>query len=87
MRFGIVATRLTMTNARLAGAGGPDWHVFPPERALEQLRPGDVAIGRLDVRSSLDGVDGGLAVLGDLEARECVSSIPPERCSQPTTSS
>jgi tetrahydromethanopterin:alpha-L-glutamate ligase len=69
MRFGIVATRPTLTNARLAVAGGPDWHVLTPERAVEQLRPGDVAIGRLDVCSTLDGVDGGLAVLGELEAR------------------
>lgn len=69
MQFVIVATRLTLTNARLAAAGGSDWHVLTPELALERLRLGDVAIGRLDVRSSLDGIDGGLAVLGDLEAR------------------
>jgi RimK family alpha-L-glutamate ligase len=40
-----------------------------PEEALESLRDGDVALGRLDVLRSLDGVDDGLWALGALEAR------------------
>jgi len=40
-----------------------------PERALSELVPGDVAVGRLDVRRTLDGVEEGLWVLGVLEAR------------------
>ncbi len=40
-----------------------------PEEALDVLRPGDAALGRLDVLASLDGVDDGLWALGALEAR------------------
>jgi RimK family alpha-L-glutamate ligase len=68
MRFGIVARRPTTTNARIVRAGGPEWRLVAPDRALAQLERDDVALGRLDVRASLDGVDGGLAVLGELEA-------------------
>jgi [lysine-biosynthesis-protein LysW]--L-2-aminoadipate ligase len=42
---------------------------MPPEQALSGLRAGDVALGRLDVLSTLDGIDDGLWVLGALEAR------------------
>jgi RimK family alpha-L-glutamate ligase len=68
MPVAIVARRLTTTNARIARAG-PGWRLLTPERALEQLECGDVALGRLDVRPSLDGVDGSLSALGELEAR------------------
>jgi RimK family alpha-L-glutamate ligase len=69
MPIAIVARRPTTTNARIARAGGPAWRLLTPEGALRQLRSGDVALGRLDVRPSLDGIDGSLAALGDLEAR------------------
>jgi RimK family alpha-L-glutamate ligase len=69
MPVAIVARRLTTTNARIARAGGPGWRLLTPERALAQLECGDVALGRLDVRPSLDGVDGSLSALGELEAR------------------
>jgi RimK family alpha-L-glutamate ligase len=69
MPVAIVARRLTTTNARIARAGGPGWRLLTPEQALTQLECGDVALGRLDVRPSLDGVDGSLAALGELEAR------------------
>jgi RimK family alpha-L-glutamate ligase len=58
--FALVATRLTPTNARLGT-------VLAPARALSQLRPGDVALGRLDVLPSLDGVESGLWALDRLE--------------------
>lgn len=69
MRFAIVAQRPSRTNVRLACAGGAGWSWLTPDAALEQLGPGDVALGRLDVLPTLDGIDGGLRVLGELEAR------------------
>ena len=46
-----------------------DWSLLTPGEALEQLEPGDCAIGRIDVLPTLDGVDEGLWALGMLEAR------------------
>jgi RimK family alpha-L-glutamate ligase len=40
-----------------------------PEEALETLAAGDVAIGRLDVLQTLDGVEPGLDVLDELGSR------------------
>jgi len=58
--FAVVATRLTPTNTRLGT-------VLTPARALSRLRPGDIALGRLDVLPSLDGVEPGLWALDRLE--------------------
>ena len=71
MRFALVARRSTTTNDALAAAAVEDvrWETMSPELALETLRSGDVALGRLDVLPSLDGVDDGLWVLGALAAR------------------
>jgi tetrahydromethanopterin:alpha-L-glutamate ligase len=62
MRLGIVAHRATPTNLALAGEAPPGVEaiVLPPLAALHLLRPGDVALGRLDVRESVDGVEDGL---------------------------
>jgi RimK family alpha-L-glutamate ligase len=62
MRLGIVAHRATRTNLALAGEAPPGVEaiVLPPLAALHLLRPGDVALGRLDVRESVDGVEDGL---------------------------
>ena len=78
MPVAIVARRLTTTNARIARAGGPGWRLLTPERALERLECGDIALGRLDVRPSLDGVDGSLSALGELAARGVRVLNPPD---------
>ena len=69
MRFALVATGENETNVRLARAGGAGWTLATPDEAVRWLVPGDVAVGRLDVRPGLDGIDGGLRSLGELEAR------------------
>lgn len=71
MRFALITRRPTPTNEALArvrlelGA----WEQMTPEDALSELRPGDVALGRLDVLPTLDGIDDGLWALGALAAR------------------
>ncbi len=52
-----------------AAGGGERWRLLAPAEALAALRPGDVALGRLDVLETRDGVDDGLWALGELEAR------------------
>ena len=53
MGIAIVAQRPSRTNARLASAGGAGWCWLTPVAALEQLGPGDSALGRLDVLPTL----------------------------------
>lgn len=69
--YAIVAAQRTSTNQALeTSAGrGERWRLLTPAEALVALRPGDVALGRLDVLETLDGVDDGLWALGELEAR------------------
>ncbi|HVP75558.1 MAG TPA: ATP-grasp domain-containing protein [Gaiellaceae bacterium] len=62
MRFAVVAHSRTDTNEALAGAAaklGLDSAVLAPRDALRCLEPGDVALGRLDVRERLDGIETG----------------------------
>jgi RimK family alpha-L-glutamate ligase len=62
MRFVVVAHRCTDTNAALAASAealGAVADVLPPRDALRILEPGDVALGRLDVREGLDGIESG----------------------------
>ena len=71
MRFVVVAHRCTDTNAALAAAAGTlgvPSAVLSPRDALRILEPGDVALGRLDVREGLDGVEPGCAELERLAA-------------------
>ena len=74
MRFAVVAHRSSDTNEALAGAAatlGLDSAVLPPRDALRFLEPGDVALGRLDVREALDGIESGTRELERLaEARD-----------------
>jgi RimK family alpha-L-glutamate ligase len=57
----VVAHRVTPTNTRLGA-------VLTPGQALARLGPGDVALGRLDVLSTLDGVEPGLWALERMAA-------------------
>ena len=71
MRLALIACRSTPTNDALsrAVADGQAWEPMTPHRALDVLRPGDAALGRLDVLPTLDGMDDGLWALGALAAR------------------
>jgi glutamate---[amino group carrier protein] ligase len=74
-RLVIVARNVSSTNRGLVGAArafGLDAVVLTPEQAARRLRPGDVALGRLDVRPTLDGPERGLNKLRILEARGVV---------------
>jgi RimK family alpha-L-glutamate ligase len=62
MRFVVVAHDRSETNEALAAAArglGISASVLPPRDALRLLGPGDVALGRLDVREGLDGIESG----------------------------
>src|SRR4051794_13044701 len=69
--FAIVAHRLSVTNAALLAAVWPGEPAaqLTPEEALSTMRAGDVALGRLDVLPSVDGVEPGLEALRELEVR------------------
>jgi RimK family alpha-L-glutamate ligase len=71
MRLALVSMRPTPTNEALSTARHElgSWETMTPERALRSLRPGDVALGRLDVLPTLDGIDDGVWALGALAAR------------------
>ena len=74
MRFALIARESTPTNESIAGAivDGVRWELMSPEEALQTLRPGDAALGRLDVLPTLDGIEDGMWALGALEARRVV---------------
>ncbi|HUJ56269.1 MAG TPA: ATP-grasp domain-containing protein [Gaiellaceae bacterium] len=71
MRFAVVAHRRSAANVALADAarscGLRSW-VLDPQRALAVLEPGDIALGRLDVREGLDGIERGTGELERLAA-------------------
>jgi RimK family alpha-L-glutamate ligase len=71
MRFVVIAHRCSDTNEALAAAAdalGVVAAVQHPRDALRLLEPGDVALGRLDVRDSLDGIESGSIELERLSA-------------------
>ena len=62
MRFVVLAHSRSETNVALAAAAaavGVAGDVLSPRDALRLLGPGDVALGRLDVREGLDGIESG----------------------------
>ena len=71
MRFAIVTHRASTTNIELASRPltGRTSVLLSPEDALRELMPGDIALARLDVRKTLDGVEDGLAALALLAGR------------------
>jgi len=71
MRFVVIAHRCSDTNEALAAAAdalGVVATVQTPRDALRLLEPGDVALGRLDVRDTLDGMESGSIELERLSA-------------------
>ncbi len=71
MRLAFVAHRESETNDRLVAAArvlGVETGSYLPREALRLLEPGDVALGRLDVREGLDGVESGTNELERLAA-------------------
>jgi [lysine-biosynthesis-protein LysW]---L-2-aminoadipate ligase len=71
VRLAIVTAQATDTSLRLADAvpRGIRSFVIGPEEALRELTASDAALGRLDVRPTLDGIQDGIAQLERLEAR------------------
>ena len=79
MRLAIVAHRNSETNEGLVTAGESlDIHTIrlTPREALCSLQPGDIALGRLDVRETLDGIEDGLRELDKLAATRVVVLNP-----------
>lgn len=80
VRFAVVAHHSTATNEALAAAAeslGAAAAVLAPRDALRVLQPGDVALGRLDVREGLDGVESGELELERLAACGVAVLNPP----------
>jgi RimK family alpha-L-glutamate ligase len=83
MRFVVVAHDRSYTNEALAAAarvaGISSASVLPPRDALRLLCPGDIALGRLDVREGLDGIESGAPELERL-ASGGVRLLNPPSC-------
>ena len=88
MRFAVVAHSSSPTNLALAAGGwnGVPGELLTPREALLTLGRGDVALARLDVRQSLDGVEDGLWALERLEEAGIRVLNRPTRSFSPTTS-
>jgi [lysine-biosynthesis-protein LysW]--L-2-aminoadipate ligase len=71
----VVAHRRHGTNARLAEQGAV---LLAPRAALRTLATGDVALARIDVKTTLDGIEPGVWSLRRLERRRVVVLNPPD---------
>jgi RimK family alpha-L-glutamate ligase len=71
MRFAVVARSWTPTNVGLASCppAGAESAILEPREALALLEPGDLALARLDVLETFDGVEPGIAALHLLDER------------------
>jgi RimK family alpha-L-glutamate ligase len=74
--FALVAHRETETETGLLAALGAGSLVLTPTQAEKRLGPGDVALARLDVLPTLEGVEPGLVELARLEERGTVVLNP-----------
>jgi len=80
VRFVVVAHDRSETNVALAAAAaalGVGGDVLSPRDALRLLGPGDVALGRLDVREGLDGIESGSTELERLSCAGVTVLNPP----------
>jgi RimK family alpha-L-glutamate ligase len=79
VRFAVIAQRQTPTNVGLATCALPgiESMLLSPAQAVVRLEPGDVALGRLDVLHSLDGVEPGAWTLDQVERRGVRLLNPP----------
>jgi glutathione synthase/RimK-type ligase-like ATP-grasp enzyme len=80
MRVAVVAHRASETNVSLAARGwnGKAVELLTPREALLTLRPGDIALARLDVREDLAGAEEALTTLERLaDAGVQVLNPPP----------
>jgi len=79
MRFGIVthSTGKTSTSLAVRRMTGFAQVLLSPRAALALLRLGDIALGRIDVRETLDGIESGLPALSSLAARGVTVLKPP----------
>jgi glutathione synthase/RimK-type ligase-like ATP-grasp enzyme len=80
MRLAIVAHRSSETNAGLVAAGealGIHTVQLTPREALHSLRPTDVALARLEVLETCDGIEEGMRELEKLAAAGVLVLNPP----------
>lgn len=80
MRFAVVAHRRSATNEKLAAAAranGLEAEIVSPQLAPTLLAPGDIALARLDVLPTLDGIESGTGELERLVARGVEVLNPP----------
>jgi [lysine-biosynthesis-protein LysW]--L-2-aminoadipate ligase len=80
MKFAVLAHRSSTTNEALVTAArscGLEAEIVRPRRALTLLKPGDVALARLDVRPGLDGIESGTGELERLAAERVGVLNPP----------